>query len=276
MKKVTIVGLGWLGMPLARVMAGRGWQVTGSKTTEDGVTAARCSGIHAIQLNLDPELHCQADDLDDLFDADVLVVTLPARRTVETSEQYLRAVQNIVDMALARQVPRILFTSSTSVYGEVAGTCDESTPLHPVTAAGQSLVRLEQWLHDLPGISVDILRLAGLAGPGRHPGRFLAGKTGLNHGSQGVNLVHLDDVISAIVLLLEAPSQQAVYNLCAPAHPTREAYYTRLAAEAGWQPPVFDGPQQENSGKQVSGERICQQRGFRYQWPDPYQMPFVP
>ncbi len=33
MKKVAIVGLGWLGMPLAMSLAAKGWQVTGSKTT---------------------------------------------------------------------------------------------------------------------------------------------------------------------------------------------------------------------------------------------------
>lgn len=40
MKKVAIVGLGWLGMPLAMSLSARGWQVTGSKTTQDGVEAA--------------------------------------------------------------------------------------------------------------------------------------------------------------------------------------------------------------------------------------------
>lgn len=34
MKKVAIVGLGWLGMPLAMSLSARGWQVTGSKTTQ--------------------------------------------------------------------------------------------------------------------------------------------------------------------------------------------------------------------------------------------------
>ncbi|HAP82964.1 MAG TPA: NAD(P)-dependent oxidoreductase, partial [Enterobacteriaceae bacterium] len=43
-----------------------------------------------------------------------------------------------------------------------------------------------------------------LVGPGRHPGRFFAGKSGPN-GNHGVNLVHLEDVVGAISLLLEAP-----------------------------------------------------------------------
>ena len=50
MKKVAIVGLGWLGMPLAMSLAARGWQVTGSKTTLDGVDAARMSGIESYSL----------------------------------------------------------------------------------------------------------------------------------------------------------------------------------------------------------------------------------
>ncbi len=49
MKKVAIVGLGWLGMPLALSLTARGWQVTGSKTTQDGVEAARMCGSTAIR-----------------------------------------------------------------------------------------------------------------------------------------------------------------------------------------------------------------------------------
>ena len=46
MKKVAIVGLGWLGMPLAMSLAAKGWQVTGSKTTRDGVEAARMCALN--------------------------------------------------------------------------------------------------------------------------------------------------------------------------------------------------------------------------------------
>ncbi len=81
MKKVAIVGLGWLGMPLAMSLAARGWQITGSKTTLDGVEAARMSGIESYPLRLEPELVCEADDLDALLDVDALVITLPARRS---------------------------------------------------------------------------------------------------------------------------------------------------------------------------------------------------
>lgn len=81
MKKVAIVGLGWLGMPLALSLTARGWQVTGSKTTQDGVEAARMCGIDSYPLRLEPQLVCDTEDLDALMNVDALVITLPARRT---------------------------------------------------------------------------------------------------------------------------------------------------------------------------------------------------
>lgn len=127
MKKVAIVGLGWLGMPLALSLTARGWQVTGSKTTQDGVEAARMCGIDSYPLRLEPQLVCDTEDLDALMNVDALVITLPARRTGAGEGFYLQAVQEIVDTALAYHIPRIVFTSSTSVYGNANGTVKENS-----------------------------------------------------------------------------------------------------------------------------------------------------
>lgn len=275
MKKVAIVGLGWLGMPLAMALAARGWQVSGSKTTPDGVEAARMCGIDGYQLELTPELICDSDDLEALLSVDALVVTLPASRTVEGGEQYVQAVQQIVDSALAFEVPRIVFTSSTSVYGKGAGTMREDSPLEPETVAGRTLVELENWLHDLPGTSVDIVRLSGLVGPNRHPGRFLAGRTDVADGAHGVNLVHLDDVVEAITLLLQTPEGGRIYNLSAPQHPARSQFYPAVARQLGLTPPTFLADSGASSGKIIDGNKICSDLGFEYSWPDPQKMPLA-
>jgi nucleoside-diphosphate-sugar epimerase len=272
MKKVAIVGLGWLGMPLALSLTARGWQVTGSKITQDGVEAARMCGIDSYPLRLEPQLVCEADDLDALMNVDALVITLPARRSGPGDDFYLQAVQEIVDSALAHQIPRIIFTSSTSVYGNVSGTVKENTRREPTTLSGRVLKELEDWLHNLPGTSVDIVRLAGLVGPGRHPGRFFAGKSAPD-GQHGVNLVHLEDVVSAITLLLQAPSGGHIYNICAPKHPTRAEFYPQMARELGLEPPTFGVGDKNDKGKIIDGNRICNELGFEYQYPDPLVMP---
>lgn len=274
MKKVGIVGLGWLGMPLAQSLTAAGMKVVGSKTTSDGVEAARMSGIESYVLALTPEPQCEADDLEALLNVDALVITLPASRTAAGGDGYLRSVHALVDSALACNVPHIIFTSSTSVYGEQCGVVNESSELQPVTVAGQTLKELEYWLHDLPHTSVDILRLAGLVGPQRHPGRFLAGKELLNNGEHGVNLVHLDDVIEAIRLLLQRPVGGHVYNLCAPGHPTREQFYPTVARQLGLTPPTFRAEESgAESGKIVDGNKICLELGFAYTYPHPENMP---
>ncbi|MBA0218739.1 SDR family oxidoreductase [Pectobacterium brasiliense] len=273
MKKVSIVGLGWLGMPLALALNGHGYHVTGTKTTQDGVEAARMSGIECYQLALTPELECDADELSALLQVDVLIVTLPASRTAEGGEGYAQAVQQLVNMARVFHVPRIIFTSSTSVYGDSSGTARENSPLQPTTVAGKTLVSLEQWLQHLPDTSVDILRLAGLVGGERHPGRFLAGKTNLPRGNHGVNLVHQEDVLAAILLLLKLPNGGHIYNLCAPEHPARQDFYPEQARRLHLSPPQFAPVTDSDQGKIVDGQRICHELGFEYQYPNPSTMP---
>lgn len=273
MKKVAIIGLGWLGMPLAQSLSRRGIDVVGSKTTPDGVDAARMSGINCYPLVLTPELICEPDDLAQLMAVDALVITFPASRTTAGGDHYFQAVQQVVDSALAFGVPRIIFTSSTSVYGETRGRIKESSPLQPVTVAGKTLMALEQWLHQLPHTSVDILRLAGLVGTDRHPGRFLAGKTGVKGGSQGVNLVHQEDVIAAIELLLNRPKGGHLYNLCAPIHPRKRDFYPACARALQLTPPEFAVEEQEGANREIDGSKICSELGFEYLYPDPSRMP---
>ncbi len=274
MKKVAIVGLGWLGMPLAMALTSRGYQVVGSKTTPDGVEAARMCGIDCYPLVFLPQMQCEAADLDVLLNVDALIITLPARRTVEGSELYFQAVQQLVDSALAHNVKRIIFTSSTSVYGEGSGTLREDSPLRPVTPSGKVLAELESWFHRLPNTSVDVLRLAGLVGADRHPGRFMAGKTHVEGGNSGVNLVHQDDVIEAMLLLLSLPKGGHTYNLCAPVHPEKQHFYPALARQLNLPEPQFaEVAEGDKEGKIIDGSRICKELGFEYQHPDPERMP---
>lgn len=264
--KVSIVGLGWLGMPLALSLLSKGYFVVGSKTTVDGVTAATMSGVTCYQLQIGDELNGDIDDIEQLLSVDALVITLPARRDQEDSEQYIRAVQTLVDSALAYHVSRIIFLSSTSVYGDMMGILNEDSPLHPITPAAASLRCLEQWMHALPHTSVDILRLSGLVGDGRHPGRFLAGKRNISGAQHGVNLVHQDDVIMAIHYLLQQAQGGHLYNLCVANHPSRRDFYTQMSQQLGLMPPHFI--EDVSRGKEIDGSRICNELGFSYRYSD--------
>ncbi|EPL4131059.1 SDR family NAD(P)-dependent oxidoreductase, partial [Serratia marcescens] len=91
-------------------------------------------------------------------------------------------------------------------------------------------------------------------------------------GAQGVNLVHQDDVIAAIQLLLKLPKGGHVYNLCAPRHPAKREFYPALAEQLHLEPPQF-ADEAEQDERLVDGNRICNELGFEYQYPDPARMP---
>lgn len=275
MKKVSIIGLGWLGMPLALSLAGRGYIVAGSKTTQDGVEAARMTGVDAYPLVMNPSPECEAEDWEQLLNCDVLIITLPASRDPEQADIYRQSVQLLVDSALSKQISRIIFISSTSVYGSGEGEITEASSLKPERVSGNALVSIENWLHDMPHLQVDILRLAGLVGPDRHPGRFLSGKQELPEGNCGVNLVHQEDVIAAIQLLLKQPQGGHVYNLCAPLHPRKQDYYPQMAKKLGVPPPQFTPTDRTSLGRIINGQKICRELGFEYRFEDPALMPLL-
>lgn len=273
MNKISIIGLGWLGMPLARALSAQGFEVMGTKTSNEGVLIAQRCGINAFQCQMTPEIECDAVDLAELLSAEILIITLPASRAVSESGDYFKAIENLVDSAIASGVKRVIFTSSTSVYGDQNAELNESGTLRPETAAGKCLANIEQWLHDLPNLTVDILRLSGLVGPDRHPGRFLAGRKALQNGSHRINLVHQEDVIRAIITLVSHPSSGSLYNLSASNHPRRDEYYPWVAAQLKLSPPQFIPDSRPAGGKVVNGEAICRELKFSYLYSDPFRMP---
>lgn len=119
MKKVVIVGLGWLGMLLVMLLVVRGWQVIGSKIIFDGVEVVCMSGIESYLLCLELELVCEVDDFDVLLDVDVLVIILFVCCSGSGEDFYLQVMQELVDSVLVYCILCIIFISLMFVYGDV-------------------------------------------------------------------------------------------------------------------------------------------------------------
>ena len=74
---ISVLGCGWLGLPLAAELASRGYRVRARSTHVDKLAALSAAGIqgHALELSPTPK-----GDADGFFDADVLIITLPPKR----------------------------------------------------------------------------------------------------------------------------------------------------------------------------------------------------
>ncbi|TCP96483.1 nucleoside-diphosphate-sugar epimerase [Cricetibacter osteomyelitidis] len=271
MKSVAVVGLGWLGLPMARLLQHAGWDVKGSKRTHEGVEQMRLLRLETYHLELTPEINADPDDLAVLFDVDALVINIPPSQYFFDARQYKAGVENVVKEALLHNINHLIFISSTSVFAQVSGRFDEKSIPVPQGETAKALYETEQWLQQLADIDCDILRLGGLIGQDRHPIHSLAGKTDISLGNQPVNLVHIDDVIRAVEVLLETPSGKRLYHLVAAEHPIRADYYTRTAEKLGVNPPHFICSPQDPQ-RVILGDKIAQELDFVYQYPDPDSM----
>ena len=107
-----------------------------------------------------------------------------------------------------------------------------------------------------------ILRSAGLIGPNRHPVRFLSGRE-IENGEHPVNLVQLTDIIEAVKTIISADKTNVTYNICAPEHPSKKAYYTPMAYEMSLAPPVYF-TKTDSNGKVIDGSKITKELNFNY------------
>lgn len=272
---VSILGCGWLGRPLGVDLVRRGLQVRGSTTTPDKVDALRRDGIEPTVLTLDPDL--TADDPEALFRSTVLILNVPPPRgSADVRSVHRRQIAAVRDAAVDGRVEWVILASSTGVYPNVERTvaetdCPPGEPdalPGPRRATGEALLEVEGLLVETPDFDTTIIRLAGLYGGDRHPGRFLAGRTNVGRPKAPVNLLHRDDGVGIFATILEEDIRGDVFNACADEHPTRKVFYTRAAEALGLDPPTFDETD-STMGKLVSNEKIKVHCGYQFQHPDP-------
>ena len=252
-RDISIIGLGWLGWPLAKQLMASGYNVRGSVTS---IAKQQQLSAELPEINV----HCwQADEqaaLPEALLAPVMIITIPPGKL----SHYFLALQSLILQARQRGVERLIYISSTSVYGGT-GCCDETTPLQPETAQAATLVQVEQCVQQAGFMCWNILRPSGLIGPGRYPGRFLSGKT-LDAGGRVVNLVHQRDVIGVIMALLKQP-HSGIFNLAAPDHPTRATFYQQACQLAELPLPLFSD--MNDDGKKICADKVETELGYHYQ-----------
>lgn len=263
MQKVVIIGCGWLGQQLGLALSADGFQVYGTRQSLAAL-AQLPAGIEPLLLQL-PCAEVDAALTTVLQDAWLICALPPAVR--QHGEGYYPAVlQNLAQLALQTQVRGIIHCSSTGVYTGLAGEVTEQSELLPQTKASYLFAGEQALQQYQPCIT---LRLAGLIGPGRHPGRF--GRSQPLAGAElPVNLVHSADIAAFVSLLLQQPQLSSdCVNLCCPAHPTKAQFYALAAAHAGM--PAVQFRAAEEVAREVSSLRSQGYAGFTYRFHSPAQ-----
>jgi nucleoside-diphosphate-sugar epimerase len=269
LKTVSILGCGWLGLPLGAVLARAGWLVKGSTTDQSKFPELHRARIEPFRLLLDPKLQCE--DWKEFFDADVMVVNIPpGRRRDDVEDFHPRQIAEVRAAAEKSRLPFILFVSSTSVYPSSAGIATEENRHVPDTRSGRALRTAEAVLQASNHFQTTVLRFAGLVGGDRNPARFMAGKKDVAGGDAPVNLIHRDDCIAIIRQIIERDLRGEVLNGVCDEHPTRREFYTAAAEHMGLEVPTFSG--ESAPAKIVSNEKLKRLLGHSFIHPDPRAM----
>jgi nucleoside-diphosphate-sugar epimerase len=273
MKKetITILGCGWLGLPLARTLVEQDYSVKGSTTREGKLETLHDAGVEPWLVRLDPEVN--GDDIVAFLQSDTLIVNIPPLRRDDIVEYHIEQFSSLIDALGQSPVRSVLLISSTSVYPSLNREVTEEDAADPESLAGQALLLVEEMLMQESGFQTTVLRFGGLVGYDRNPAKYLVGMTGITHPDQPMNLIHRDDCIKIITEIIRLKQWGEVFNACSPVHPLRKEYYGRAAEAAGIELPPLVPSAEPAPCKLVNSDKLISALHYHFLHADPSVQP---
>ena len=113
--KISILGCGWLGLPLGAHLVEKGHTIKGATTRLEKFTLLKEKNIDPYFVKAGAKL--EGDRLIEFFQSELLIINIPpGRRRPDVEERFPEEVQLILGAAKEGAIKKIIFISSTSVY----------------------------------------------------------------------------------------------------------------------------------------------------------------
>lgn len=270
--KISILSCGWLGLPLGNFLVEIGHSIKGATTSESKMPLLQKAGIEPFLMKLEPEINCE--NFDKLIDSELIIINIPPRVAKNGENYHYQQIQNLTKHILNNfkntALPKIIFISSTSVYPDQNQIATETSAINDEHV----LIKVENLLKESFD-NLTILRLGGLMGYDRFPGKYYAGKT-LENWASGVNYIHQDDAIKIINQIIEMAIWNETFNVCSPIHPSRREIIKKNAKDLNLELPIFtEKPSLENF-KTISPEKLISQTNYNFKYPNPLDFYYSP
>ena len=245
MKTFTILGAGWLGFELAKQFKNY-YKVKVSSRNEEKLKIYEDEGFSSYILN---ENHLGS--LDYLLDTDYLFINFPPSKF----DDYLSFLNKIYNHQKIKDIEKIIFISSTSIYPNIEGFFDEE---YEIKSSSSKIVYDAETL--VSQKSDIIFRVSALVGANRVSGRRLSNKI-VEYPKSVINFVHRNDVIDATKFAIEN-NLNGIFNLCCKEHPSKEELYSFNAKKYDFALPLFS-QNEEFLNRIIDGSKI-ENLGFNY------------
>jgi nucleoside-diphosphate-sugar epimerase len=266
---VLLAGCGDLGTEAGLRFAAAGQRVVGWRRSPEKLPAAIegvAADLSGTELPVIPA------------DTTAVVVVVAADSPTEAAYRaaYVDGLAHVLD-ALERDgvTPRrVLFVSSTAVYGDAGGgLVDESTTAAPAGFSGRILREAEELLLSRlrgTGSEAVVLRLGGIYGPGRTRliDQVRSGTAVIPDEPRFTNRIHRDDAAAAIVHLALLAADPAQFYVGVDDDPAELGDVLRfLAAEMGCpEPPVGPAGEARGGNKRCSNA-LLRSSGLEFSYP---------
>ncbi len=264
-RSISILGCGWLGLPLAKSLIESGYYVKGSTTQKSKLPELKKEGVEAYRIELIPEI--QEEEIQEFLCSSILIINIPPGAQKHGDNFHLLQMKNLLPAIRKSPLEKILFVSSISVYGSEQGKVNEETNPLPDKPSGKVLLEVENYLRKQSPFKVTILRLAGLIGEDRHPVKFLAGKQNLSGGDVPINLIGQADCIGIIKEVLRQQVWGEIFNAAADDHTPRGIFYPQMARVFALEPPTFLNESRQRNNKIVGNQKVKKMLNYAFQYP---------
>lgn len=272
--KITLLGCGYVGLPLAKHWQSQGHSLTLTTTRAERLPELAPHG-RALQIRGD-----EGDRLIELLqDQECLTVIVApgqGRSPEGYRHTYLTTAETLAQvLPHCPQLTQVIYTSSYSVIGDHQGQwTDETTPPKPGTPNSQILYATEQVYLGLqsPQRRVCVLRLGGIYGPDReihHIFRAWFGTIRPGDGSEYHNWIHQTDIIQGIDFARQK-RLTGLFNLVNDLPIQKRDLLAQLAEKYRCDPVQWDPsqPSPRSQNAQVSNQKL-RSLGLNLSYPAP-------
>lgn len=247
MKKLGIIGCGWLGNHIAERLSNQ-YEIFATTTTESKVDELQSKGYHTTLISFPTELDAETKEWEAVKELDAIIISVPFSGIRGAQIPMNDKRENLLNF-LGDFKGQLFLASSTGVYPETEKEfTEDDQPAKDVESESFILEKFPK---------TNILRLAGLMG-----GERLLKNYNISNLDQLVNHIHYADICSVIEKMLDNQSESKVYNIVAPIHPNKEEV---INAQKDL---PYDG-ERTKVGRTISPEKLMKELDFEFQYPDP-------
>lgn len=263
-KQISILGTGWLGLPLAKALLKEKYIIKGSTTSEDKLTNLKDVGIHPSLIKVKES--GPKGSIDSFLEgSEILIINIPPGLRRNPESNFVDKIRNLMPFIAQSTIKKTLFISSTSVFSDQEGfplITSETIP-NASSNAGKQLIQTEQILRDNPNFETTILRFAGLFDARRHPASMLSKRKNIKNPQAPVNLIHREDCIGIIKRIIEVDHWNDTFNSSYPEHPPKAEYYSTICKQMGLTIPNYDY-ETSSKGKIIDTDKTSKVLGYTF------------